>query len=133
LDTLRRRAASLFAPFAGLRVLAQQAIAPWALPALLFAAALAFGFYLFSASVSSLLAHGIPDDAFYYLKIAQNFARGAGSSFDGINPTNGYHPLWFLTLAGLYRLLGPSADPQIQFYPPVYVQVVLFALCVPLL
>jgi len=39
-----------------------------------------------------------PDDGFYYLRIAQNMALGLGPSFDGINPTNGYHPLWMLFL-----------------------------------
>ncbi|MDZ7734115.1 MAG: hypothetical protein U5R31_14500 [Acidimicrobiia bacterium] len=34
------------------------------------------------------------DDAYYYFGIARNVAEGAGSTFDGINPTNGYHPLW---------------------------------------
>jgi hypothetical protein len=38
------------------------------------------------------------DDFFYYLKIAQNLAHGAGSTFNGIVATNGYHPLWFLVL-----------------------------------
>ncbi|HEY8996417.1 MAG TPA: hypothetical protein VIM60_00885 [Edaphobacter sp.] len=40
------------------------------------------------------------DDFFYYLKIAQNLAHGSGSTFNGIVPTNGYHPLWLLLLAG---------------------------------
>ncbi len=43
------------------------------------------------------------DDFFYYLKIAQNFAHRAGSTFNGIVPTNGYHPLWFLILSVLSR------------------------------
>ena len=34
------------------------------------------------------------DDAYYYFEIARNLADGAGSTFDGINETNGYHPLW---------------------------------------
>ncbi|MUL78119.1 hypothetical protein [Mycolicibacterium sp. CBMA 226] len=34
------------------------------------------------------------DDAFYYLEIARNISHGKGSTFDGINLTNGYHPLW---------------------------------------
>jgi hypothetical protein len=38
------------------------------------------------------------DDFFYYLKIAQNLAHGAGSTFNGIVPTNGYHPLWLMVL-----------------------------------
>lgn len=40
----------------------------------------------------------LPDDAFYYFQIAQNMAAGLGSTFDGINQTNGYHPLWLLIL-----------------------------------
>ena len=36
------------------------------------------------------------DDAYYYFKVAQNISEGRGSTFDGINPTNGYHPLWLL-------------------------------------
>ena len=34
------------------------------------------------------------DDAFYYFGIARNIVAGHGSTFDGINATNGYHPLW---------------------------------------
>lgn len=36
------------------------------------------------------------DDAYYYFKVAQNITEGKGSTFDGINPTNGYHPLWMI-------------------------------------
>ena len=36
------------------------------------------------------------DDAYYYFKVAQNISEGHGSTFDGINLTNGYHPLWML-------------------------------------
>jgi len=38
----------------------------------------------------------IRDDAYYYFKVAQNITEGLGSTFDGINLTNGYHPLWML-------------------------------------
>ena len=38
------------------------------------------------------------DDAFYYFKVAQNISEGNGSSFDGINLANGYHPLWMVVL-----------------------------------
>ncbi len=41
------------------------------------------------------------DDFYYYLKVAQNLAHGAGSTFNGIVPTNGYHPLWFLLLTAV--------------------------------
>jgi hypothetical protein len=42
-----------------------------------------------------------PDDAFFYLKIADHIRQGLGSTFDGLNPTNGYHPLYMVMLAGL--------------------------------
>jgi len=41
------------------------------------------------------------DDFFYYLKVAANLAHGHGSTYNGIVPTNGYHPLWLLILMGL--------------------------------
>jgi len=40
------------------------------------------------------LAFLLYDDAYYYLGVAGHLAAGAGSTFDGLNPTNGYHPLW---------------------------------------
>jgi hypothetical protein len=36
------------------------------------------------------------DDAFYYFKVASNISSGLGITFDGINVTNGFHPLWML-------------------------------------
>ncbi len=44
------------------------------------------------------LVRVVPDDAYYYLKIARNVVAGQGATFDGIHPTNGYHPLWLGTL-----------------------------------
>ena len=38
------------------------------------------------------------DDAFYSMKIARNIAAGLGTTFDGIHPTNGFQPLWVLSL-----------------------------------
>lgn len=49
------------------------------------------------------------DDAFYYLLIARNFAQSGVPTFDGVNPTNGFHPLWMLMLAGMYRIIGAGA------------------------
>jgi hypothetical protein len=42
------------------------------------------------------------DDAYYYLLTAHNIANGIGSTFDGNNLTNGYHPLWMLSLLPIY-------------------------------
>jgi len=42
------------------------------------------------------------DDAYYYFKVAQNITEGLGSTFDGINMTNGYHPLWMLVCIPIF-------------------------------
>lgn len=44
------------------------------------------------------------DDAYYYFKVAQNISEGRGSTFDGINLTNGYHPLWMLVCIPIFAL-----------------------------
>ncbi len=71
-------------------------IAWWLLPATLIGGCA----LLFTLSPATLVKV-VPDDAFYYLEIAGNIATGHGSTFDGINPTNGYHPLWLLFLVPL--------------------------------
>ena len=38
----------------------------------------------------------IVDDGYFYLQVARNIASGHGSTFNGVMPTNGYHPLWML-------------------------------------
>jgi hypothetical protein len=43
------------------------------------------------------------EDGYYYLQIARNAALGRGSTFDGVTPTNGYHPLWMLALVPVFR------------------------------
>jgi hypothetical protein len=45
------------------------------------------------------------DDAYYYFGVSRNLAAGLGSTFDGINPTNGYHPLWCWILIPVFRLV----------------------------
>ena len=54
--------------------------------------------------VTSLLNWFTTDDAFYYYKVAQNIAEGRGSTFDGMNLTNGYHPLWMLICVPVFAL-----------------------------
>ncbi len=44
------------------------------------------------------------DDAYYYFKVAQNITEGHGVTFDGINPTNGFHPLWMLICIPIFTL-----------------------------
>ena len=56
----------------------------------------------------------IIDDGFYYLQIAKNLARGLGSTFDGFNPTNGYHPLWVLALIPVFWLVPESPERAVH-------------------
>lgn len=44
------------------------------------------------------------DDAYYYFKVAQNVSEGHGSTFDGLNRTNGYHPLWMAICVPIFAL-----------------------------
>ncbi|RJP54506.1 MAG: hypothetical protein C4583_02555 [Anaerolineaceae bacterium] len=46
----------------------------------------------------------IRDDAYYYFKVAQNISEGYGSTMDGINLSNGYHPLWMLVCIPIFSL-----------------------------
>ena len=53
------------------------------------------------------------DDAFYYFQIGRNIADGAGSTFDGMHVTNGYHPLWMLIVSTVY-LVGFDGTAAIR-------------------
>ncbi len=50
------------------------------------------------------------DDGFYYLQVARYTAAGSGSTFDGVHPTNGYHPLWLLCIVGLASMVPAPED-----------------------
>jgi len=50
------------------------------------------------------------DDSFYYLQVARHVAAGHGSTFDGIEPTNGYHPLWMWMLVPVCA--ATQGDPE---------------------
>lgn len=66
------------------------------------------------APVGSLLVF-LSDDAYYYLNVAYNNARGDGLTFDGLNPSNGWHPLWMLIVQPVYLLFAnfSSADASL--------------------
>lgn len=49
---------------------------------------------LMFAPMREVVLRFVPDDAFYYFGIARQWSHYGFSTFDGINPTNGYHPLW---------------------------------------
>ncbi|MCP4539563.1 MAG: hypothetical protein GY832_20705 [Chloroflexi bacterium] len=61
-------------------------------------------------SLSFLMEYLVSDDAFYYFTIARNAVRGHGVTFDGVTPTNGFHPLWLVSLLPIYRVAGGDAE-----------------------
>ena len=68
----------------------------------------------------------VPDDASYYLKIAENFNNGKGFSFDGLHQTNGFQPLWQYILIALTFIY--SSDPGTTLRIVLIIQVVLLFL-----
>ena len=64
------------------------------------------------------------DDGYYYLEIARNISCGNGITFDGINRTNGFHPLWQIMLIPVF-LLTQSRDLAAQAV--TMLQTLLFA------
>lgn len=58
--------------------------------------------------VETSFALSVPDDAYYYFTIARNWAAGAGISFDGLAPTNGFHPLWLVVITPLWYIHSTS-------------------------
>jgi hypothetical protein len=76
-----------------------------------------FGLAIFACFVAftAVFFHVAPgkfpaDDGFFYLQIAANIASGNGSTFNGIMPTNGYHPLW-MVFCVLSALISGSNKP----------------------
>ena len=45
------------------------------------------------------------DDSYFYFQVAWNIARGFGSTFNNIIPTNGYHPLWMMICVAVFKVL----------------------------
>ena len=45
------------------------------------------------------------DDSYFYFQVAWNIARGMGSTFNNIIPTNGYHPLWMLFCVAIFKFV----------------------------
>lgn len=91
------------------------ALPRFAVPAAVAAAALALASgYVACNGVAELAArYQLIDDAFYYLEIANNLRSGCGASFDCLNPTNGYHPLWLLLLVPLTAVVPGPGDAQV--------------------
>ena len=50
------------------------------------------------------------DDSYYYFQIARNIARGLGPSFDGLELTNGFTPVWGALLVPVFAVID---DPSL--------------------
>lgn len=60
--------------------------------------------------IDHLLSVSLADDAFYYLEIARNILAGNGVTFDGIIPTNGFHPA-YMAVCVLIRMIFTDGYP----------------------
>jgi hypothetical protein len=60
------------------------------------------------------LLAALKDDGFYLLTIARSIGEGRGPTFDGIAPTNGFHPLWTLLLTPVFWLTKGSPFAAIR-------------------
>ncbi len=60
--------------------------------------------YIASRPANSLMNWYSSDDGFYYFKVAENITNGLGVTFDGINRTNGFHPLWMVVCIPIFAL-----------------------------
>lgn len=82
----------------------------WLVIALGALAALRYVAVFFRHDAYGIAKHFMADDAFYYFQVARHVAAGHGSTFDGVHVTNGYHPMWLLLTAGIFRISGGTGD-----------------------
>jgi hypothetical protein len=61
-----------------------------------------FSFAIYKLPLAAYVQDINVDDSFYYYNIAKNFSHGLFSTFDGINLTNGYHPIWAFLLIPVF-------------------------------
>lgn len=83
------------------------------LPFILFIVLLSRLIYFYNLTESQLIGI-VPDDAFYYLKMAQNKAFLGIWSFDGINTSTGFHLLYGYLLYFIFSVFG-NIDWKIIF------------------
>jgi len=82
------------------------------------------------APIDFLLTRVVADDSFYYLTIARHIVSTGVPTFDGLAPTNGYHPLWLVVVSGVALF---HSDPDVAFRLAMLVQVGTEAGCIFLL
>lgn len=92
---------------------------------LLIGIAVAIQLCLIAQPVEFLVTNILPDDAFYYFEVARNIAAGNGPTFDGLTPTNGYHPLWMVILVPIFSFFGTAVGAL----EPIRVALALAIIC----
>jgi hypothetical protein len=75
---------------------------------LILATSVFFAIFLF-VPIPTLLEN-LADGAGYYLQIASNAAHGKWLTFDGVNPTNGFHPMWMIVLVPLFKAVETTPE-----------------------
>lgn len=55
----------------------------------------------------------LPDDSFYYLEVGRRLGEGGGFTFDGVNETNGFHPLW-QGIVAILSIVAPDERAYVQ-------------------
>ncbi len=99
--------------------------------ALLVAVFSAQGYRIARLSPDRITAWGVViDDGFYYLQTARNIARGHGATFDRVNKTSGFQPLWTAMLVPIFWF---TDDPGKGLQAALWLSLMLGALAVVLL
>jgi len=70
--------------------------------------------YISWLDLETLFQKALVDDAFFYLKLAQNIAAGNGVTFDGEVLTNGFNPLYALLLVPVFLVFSSNLDIPIH-------------------
>ncbi|KPK95970.1 hypothetical protein AMJ80_02585 [bacterium SM23_31] len=96
-----------------LKTLSEEDISKKLLYILLITVSLYFIYFFAFSEIRKIIAV-VPDDAYYFFKIAENVAHGKGLSFDGINKTNGFQPLWLYVLIPIYLIYSGSPETMLR-------------------
>lgn len=77
--------------------------------------AIALRCYIVTLDMNILLDQGlVQDDAFYYYEIARNILANSIPSFDGINATNGFHPLWQMVCLPVFSIFDGDTAVRVM-------------------
>ncbi len=87
----------------------------WAFHVALAAAAISLFIFVLAAGTPRLLTI-VPDDAAYYFEIAENASAGRGLTFDGLNRTNGFQPLWLAVLVPVHAVVRGEPETMLGIF-----------------